>query len=287
MLMNPFGPLLAAALALAQEPQGPPRPPAPGSADAVKALQESLAREGIGLDLEHGWVSLPAQVLDRDVLLEYLLVGPQGARHESLFATDVTPSLVNTALLALGLEPGRNAAWVVKDTGAVAPDVPNAETAQNQPPDYDLVLPAGDGLYLYAGWRDGDEVFLYRVEDLLTDLATGRSMRRSKWTYLGSRFAKVRDKEQEVFVADLEDDLINLALFFQGNTLLTASLPECIEQTIWVGNSWLLPPRDAPIELFLSRERIDSLPADWARLLPSLPPEAQNAPPVPASADGK
>ena len=72
----------------------------------------------------------------------------------------------------------------------------------------------------------------------MTNLTTGRSLRRHKWVYLGSRFAKVRaDDEEERFIADLEGNLINLSFFYQGNTLLTASLPQCVEQTIWVANN--------------------------------------------------
>lgn len=260
------------ALLLASAPSAPPsRQEAPsGSAqDALTALRQSLAEHRIRLDLERGFVALPVRVLVRDELLEYVLVGPSGQLHESLFVTEVTPSLLNAALLALGLEPGKNASWVELEPP------PGSADAR---PEFEVVLPEGDGLYLYAGWREGEEVFLYRVDDLISNLATGRSLRRHRWVFLGSRFVSLREGEAEVFVADVEGNLINLSFFFQGNTLVTAALPECEEQTIWVANAWLLPPRDAEVELFLCKERLETVTGGWDEALPVHPARTGGTP---------
>ena len=120
-------------------------------------------------------------------------------------------------------------------------------------------------------------------DDLVSNLQTGRSMRRHRWVYLGSRFKSPRAGEPEVFVADLEQNLINIAFFYQGNTLLTASLVECREQTIWLANGWLVPPRGAPLELIFAREPIDRLPEAWAEALPLIEAEA----PAPPEEDGR
>jgi hypothetical protein len=99
-------------------------------------------------------------------------------------------------------------------------------------------------------------------------------MRRHKWVFLGSRLVKPREGDaQEAFAADLEGNLINVALFEQGNTLLTAALPECLEQTIWMTNFWLVPPRDAHVELVFSKERLVTLPKDLEKDLPVVPVE--------------
>ena len=68
---------------------------------------------------------------------------------------------------------------------------------------------------------------------------------------------------EEVFVADREGNLVNLAFFSEGNTLFTAALEECLDQTIWLGNSWLLPERGKGIELVLSRRPLAVDP--WGR----------------------
>ena len=89
-------------------------------------------------------------------------------------------------------------------------------------------------------------------------------MRRHRWVFLGSRMVQPRPDgdADEVFAADLEGNLINIAFFEQGNTLLTAALPECVEQTIWHPNCWLLPERGSPVELVFARERLITCPPD-------------------------
>jgi len=246
--------------------------PAPQDAERA-ALVELFAKERVRLDLEHGLVSFPVQVLVRDELLEYLLVGPRGATHESLFLTAVTPSVLNAALLATGVEPGQNARWNER------PPPGGGERRADVAPTFDVTLPAGDGFYLYAAWREGEETYQFRVDDLISNLETRRSLRRHRWVYLGSRFKAPREGEPEVFVADLEQNLICLSFFFQGNTLLTAALPECEAQTIWIANSWLLPPRDSTVELVFAREPLERLPEALEAALPRVaaPPPVDDA----------
>lgn len=243
--------LLAALSGPAQDPAE--RGGARDSAEARELLAKALDEAGIAIDLERGLVSIPAEVLVRDDLLEYLLVGPRGAGHESLFLTDVRPSLLNTALLALGVQPGTNARW---------------EPVEGQEGEHRVLPPEGDGFLLYVAWREDEEVYLYRVDDVLSNIESGYSMRRHRWVFLGSRFRALHEGEPEAFMADLEGNLVNISFFFQGNTLLTAALPECIEQTIWVGNPWLLPPRGAPVRLVFARGRQDRLPEGWEEALP-------------------
>jgi len=104
---------------------------------------------------------------------------------------------------------------------------------------------------------------------LLLDRATGQTMRRHKWVYLGSRLVHPRENEaQEAFAADLEGNLVNIAFFEQGNTLLTSALPECLTQTIWMTNFWLVPPRESQVQIVFARERLAALPPDLEKDLP-------------------
>ncbi len=224
--------------------------------DPRAVLETALAEAGIRIDLDDGRCAVPARILVREELLEYLLVGPGGSAHESLFVTDVKPSLVNTALLALGFVPGVNASW----TRRTEPLRDEERRAGVSP--YDVTLPKGDSLYLYALWEEDGEVYFYRIEDLIRNLSTGRTMRRHSWVYLGSRFVPLEEEGEEVFVADREQNLLNIALFAEGNTLVTAALATCIDQTIWVGNTWLLPERDWPLLLVFSRNPLVAPPDD-------------------------
>ncbi|MBL8859655.1 MAG: hypothetical protein JNL28_14200 [Planctomycetes bacterium] len=232
-------------------------------------LKTVFAAQGIHIDVEKGLCTIPARVLVRDDLLEYLLVNPHGQTHESMFVTEVVPSVLNVALLALGVKPGRNTSWVAREPA------PSPEEIKDGVSPYTVVPPQGDAFYFYAAWRAGDETYFYRVEDLVLDRSTGQTMRRHKWVYLGSRLVKPRaDKQEEAFAADLEGNLVNVALFDQGNTLVTAALEECTKQTIWMTNFWLVPPRDAQVELIFSREKLAVLPSAVEARLPVVSVEA-------------
>ena len=242
-----------------------PAPAAPAAAEPAHERQESLdleavlAASGMRADLEAGVLAVPVRVLVKNDLLEYLLVGPRGAGHESLFQTEVTPSLINAVALAAGFTEGKNAALrPAEDGGTFVRD------------------PLGAPTYFYAAWREGEETYLYRVEDLLTNLDTGRSMKRHGWVFLGSRFGSLREGEDEVFLADVEENLVNVTYFYQGNTLWTAALPACVDQTIWAANGWLLPPRETPVWLVVSRKRLGALPAGWAEALPRVTREVRD-----------
>ncbi len=274
-----LGALLLAAPLVAGLPAYSPRPgsPAPGGSapsagqepergDARAALRDVLRAEGLELDLKAGWLLLPATVLVRDQLLEYLLVAPGGASHESLLQTRVQASLVHTAMTLLGFRPGNNAEWV---------EVPTRAAQGSRLPSFEVLPPRnhpeGPELFLYVGWREGEETYFYRVEDLIADLERGRAMRRASWVYLGSRTVTVRDTDgaREAFAADVLGNLINISFFSEGVTLATAALPECVSQTIWTANPWLVPERGTAVGLVLSRAAIDAPGPDLVALLPS------------------
>jgi hypothetical protein len=253
--------------------QGTPPDKKPDAQAVARTLEESFKKQGIHLDLEKHLCWIPVTIDVRDDLLEYLLVNPKGAAHESMFTTNVVPSLLQTALLALGVERGKNALWKARVPA------PTAEEMRAGVQLYTVEPPEGDGFYLYAAWRAQGETYFYRVEDLLRDLETGRSMRRHRWVYLGSRWARTRkETSEESFMADLEGNLVNIAFFEQGNTLLTAALPECLKQTIWLTNAWLLPERGTDVVLIFARERLAALPPEIETQLPEVAEAAQTEP---------
>ncbi|MFT7662562.1 MAG: hypothetical protein ACI87A_000778 [Planctomycetota bacterium] len=240
-----------------------------GDAAAEAALAEALLLGGIRLDLKAGLCSVPARVLVRSELLEFLLVGPHGSAHESLLSTPVQPSLLNTALLALGVEPGQNVRYI-EPAGAEPAPKPSGNSPGRRREDSEaaqVVLPSGDGLYLYLLWKEAGEVYFLRVEDLIRNLKTGRTMRRHAWVYLGSRFAEFEKGQPEKFVADREGNLINIAFFGKSNSLVTGAIEDCREQTIWIANSWMLPERGWPMQFVFARTPIAAPPADWVDAL--------------------
>jgi hypothetical protein len=243
---------------------GPPGHGANGHGqDGVTSVEAALEEAGLWLDRGAGVLAMPADVLQREELLEYLIVAPNGATHESLFRTEVPPSTVNAGLLLLGVEPGQNAWW--EELGEDEDGLPERR----------LHPPSGGGFYLYAAWREGEETYLFRIEDLVANLATGRSLGRHRWVYLGSRFETLKDG-REGFMADVDGNLVNLSFFFHHNTLLTAAREECLQQTIWIANAWLVPPQGQPVRILFAREPMETLPAGWAERLPRVEPPVED-----------
>lgn len=258
--------LCAIALAPGAIPSAAQTAPATGDERAKAARAElvsAMEKLGIRLDFERGLCTLPVRIDIRDDLLEYVLVNPRGQAHESLFVSDVSPRALNAALLALGVKPGENVRVARRDPP------PTPDEVRDGVPPYTVAPPEGDGFYLYAAWRTGDETYLFRVEDLVRNLETGRSMARHRWVYLGSKTAPdKKNPGQELFAAEVEGNLINLALFEEGFTLLTSALAECIKQSIWLPNAALLPERGETVELVFARERLPRLPEDVEARLP-------------------
>ncbi len=290
--------LLAAMLLSPSADSSSKNPPAQGGPQdpALTKLVEALKQQDVHLDPSSGALWIPVRIEVRDELLEYLLVGPAGAVHESFFSTAVPASVINTALLSLGLHSGRNASWHPRDPR------PTEEELRKGISSFEVTLPEGDGLELNVVWRQKDELFCYRVDDLLRNLLTGASMQRHKWVYLGSRMLppdpRRKDKDSavksssstsaaETFAADVYQNLINVAYFSEGYTLLTAALPECVEQTIWLPNAWLIPQRGTQVALFFSRGRLESIPAALAEGLPQVDPAARDARRIAAPGENK
>ncbi len=231
-------------------------------ADEHQVLAATFRESGIEVDFDANAIAFPCKLIVTNDLLEYVLVGPNGSAHESLLMTDVEASMIHAALLTIGVNTGENAKYVAVDP------VPTEEELKAGAKRFTMQLPSGDGIFIYLAWKEGEETYFIRVEDVINNFQSGRSMRRHRWTYIGSRFARLRAGEPEVYMADAEQNLINLAFFTEGNTLCTASLPECEIQTVWSANSWLLPPPGEDIRLVLSHERLACIPGTFARELP-------------------
>ncbi len=247
--------------------------PAQESSGELAALEKALLDQGVHFKAQAGVCAISARVLVREDALEYLLVNRAGNAHESLFVTDVQASQLNVGLLALGVQPGRNAVWTAKDP----PPTREEMLAGAQP--YDVKPPEGEGFLLYVAWKEGEELYFYRVDDLIKNLSTARSMQRHAWVYLGSRTRKTRDEPpREVFAADVEGNLINVCYFEAGTTLITGSLPDCLLQNIWAPNAPLLPPQGAEVLVLFSRKRLETCPQELRAVLPQFRSEPEADP---------
>ena len=96
--------------AAGQDPQG-----AEAGRKLLAELQRQFDAEKIAVDLRAQTVTIPVVMNAPPDPIEYLLIHRKGKKHEAMFYTHSKPSVLNGALLLLGLQPGQNASYKEKD----------------------------------------------------------------------------------------------------------------------------------------------------------------------------
>ena len=139
-------------------------------ADPKQVLDEVLAqfkKEGIELDSKAQTVTIPATANEPQNEIEYLLIHRRGKKHEAIFVTRSKPSVLNAALLMLGLQPGQNATAVEKQPP------PTLEEIEKGADPLIITPPKGMQLWLTVRWKTPEgKQEEYCVEDLVLDLST-------------------------------------------------------------------------------------------------------------------
>ncbi|MFN3241569.1 MAG: YdjY domain-containing protein [Planctomycetota bacterium] len=209
--------VLAITATLASCQDEPKKPAAPQDPD--KLLKEMLAsfdKEKVKIDAKKGTVTIPAVVNPPQDPIEYLLIHRRGKKHEAVFWTKTKPSVLNAALLMLGMEKGSNATYKEKVPA------PTLEEVQAGADPLIVTPPKGKPFWMTARWKDEDgKPVEHCVEDLLLDLTTQKPMGACKWVYLGGRMAQLYKGDPEVFIADFEGNLVSVCYLTPDNHLAT------------------------------------------------------------------
>jgi len=242
---------LAAACAAqgSQDGKQPPKP-APAATDPQKVLaemKEQFAKEGIAFDLQAKTVSVPAVVNKPQDPVEYLLIQKKGKRHEAVFVTMAKPSVLNAALLLLGLVPGKNAGYVEKKPA------PTLEEVQAGVDPIIVTPPQGEPFYMTVRWKDAEgKPVEHCVEDLLLDLGTQKPIVDCSWIYLGGRMAQIYRNEPEVYIADFEGNLISICYLSPDNHLATMVHQNARDDRNWWTTN-LLPEAETAVDFVFHR----------------------------------
>ncbi len=219
--------------ACAQERTPPERPPQDPElrAAAEKLLAETLEtfrKEGITWDQKAQTVAIQAEFIQPPDPLEYLLIHRRGKRHEALMITDAKPSVLNGALLLIGLQPGENADYKEKQPP------PTLEEIEKGADPVIVTPPKGAPMWMTVRWKDKDgKDRELAVEDLLLELSTGKPMGAAKWVYLGGRMAPLYKGDPPVFVGDYEGNLISVCYMHPHNHLVTMSHERARDDQNW------------------------------------------------------
>ncbi|HEX6812756.1 MAG TPA: YdjY domain-containing protein [Planctomycetota bacterium] len=237
--------------------QDPPKAQDPGkpqqAADPKQVLDEVLAqfkKEGIELDPKAQTVTVAATANEPQNEIEYLLIHRRGKRHEALFVTRSKPSVLNAALLMLGLQPGQNAQAIEKQPP------PSIEEIEKGADPLVIVPPKGMQLWMTVRWKTPEEKQdkweEYCVEDIVMDLTTQEPVVDCSWVYLGGRLARFYKDEPEVYAADMEGNLVSTCYMSPDNHLATMVHKDARDQQNW----WFtnkMPKHDTPVQFVFHR----------------------------------
>ena len=233
--------VLAASLAGQGEVPKPPQEPKKTDASAVLAeILESFKKEQIELDAKARTVTIPVVVNQPQDPIEYLLIHRRGKKHESMFVTETKPSVLNAALLMIGLTKGLNATFEEKNPA------PTLEEVQNGVDPIIVTPPKGKPYYMTVRWTTPEkQVVEHCVEDLLLELSTQKPVGKCEWIYLGGRMAQIYKNDPEVYVADLEGNLISVCYMSPDNHLGTMSHEGARDDQNWWATNKLPEPGTA------------------------------------------
>jgi len=265
--MNPFcSSALSIALitACAPDPQDPSPKPAPASgatktaqdpkqdaaADKVLAdLRAELQKQGIQVDPKAQTVSIPCTMNEPRDPVEYVLIHTRGKRHEAVLITETKPSMLNAALLMLGLEPGKNAIAKEKEPR------PTLEEIEKGVDPVIVTPPEGMEFWMTVQWQGADgKPVEFCIEDLLLDLTTQLTIEQTTWIYLGGRMSQLYRNEPEVYVADFEGNLISACYMSPENHLGTLKHERARDdQNVWLTDK--CPDPGTKLQLVFHRQK--------------------------------
>ena len=240
MIMIPL--LVLAGIAFQQDEKSPKKKPTSETQSAAKKqtaekiLAEILAKEGIRIDKKQGLVHAEGKIVVTRDFLEYVAIGANGKKHEGLVMLRCRGSSLNAALLALGLEPGKNV-----DYEEIVPR-PTREEYEAGAPLNRVFPPKGPRLWLSISWHDDDDVLVKkRVEDLIIDITTEKPIANAKWLFTKALLAPIEKGKEPVFIADYDGNYISTYYCKPDTHFVTILHERGSQDGNWYANTAALP----------------------------------------------
>jgi hypothetical protein len=194
----------------------------------------------VRLDKNAGTVTFPARVNMVDGLVEYLLVSPEGAKHESVLVSEVPPQDVHMAMLLLGAKG--------MTTAAKAPGRIDAEYLAKAP------ALTGDRISLTVKWKTaaGEERAVPVERWIVKRVAVPKKPAKEivatdgPWLYTGSYFYETR------FLAQTEGAFVSLVSY--PAALINNPRSGSNDDHLWFVNTAAIPPEGTPVEFIIKLE---------------------------------
>jgi hypothetical protein len=188
----------------------------------ITQVSEGVYRLGkADIDLNKKTVTLYGKVNMTAGIIELFACTKIGKVHESALVMDIEPIHLQTALILLGLE----------FIGGIR--------YQGDP-----MTPKGDRVQIWVEWKSGNETKRYRAEDLVYDKPRQSSMPHTDWIFTGSSI------KNGFFMSQGTGTLITT--YHDPYTILDNPLPEGGDDTVYIVNSQLIPPKGTEIKMIIT-----------------------------------
>lgn len=184
--------------------------------------------------------------------LELFVCSWDSREHESLLATDIKPSQVHAALLLAGAKPGSPAKFQTNDRNELI-----------------RTPPTGTPVKVSFHWLKDEEHMTANPVEWVKHIETDERLTDAGFVFAGSQTSPDRG-----YLADREGTLISLVVFDINTPDATRkgvetvawndpiSHEQAIDETVWIADPDMYPPRDTQVivRLTVERQDQDSLP---------------------------
>ncbi|MFK7741064.1 MAG: YdjY domain-containing protein [Planctomycetota bacterium] len=230
----------------------------PSGDELLDGMFKSFQEQGITIDAKKFTVSVQAVVNQPQDPIEYLLIHRRGKKHEAVFRCEAKASVLNAALLMIGFEPGKNATYKEKEPA------PTLEEVRAGVDPLIITPPKGKPFFMTVRFTSEDGTVRENcVEELLFDLTTQLPLPPCDWVYLGGRMAVLYKGEPEVYMADLEGNLVSVCYLTPDNHLATMVHERARDDQNW-WTTTALPEPGTPCEFVFHRNEPKQR-ADWKK----------------------
>lgn len=202
----------------AQQPAAPPANPMTSA--PIQQISETVFQVGqVRLDKDRKSISIPSSINMTNGVIEYLLVGAAGKRHESILITEAQPHHIHVAMLLLGAT-NRTAA-----------------TESGQPL-------FGQPIAIQLSWTANERTQTARAEEWIRKDENGKSvpMEAGAWIYNGSRII------DGTFIAQRDESIV--AIIHDPDALANNPRKGRENDEIWFVNEQKVPPMGTRVQVF-------------------------------------
>ncbi|MGC4014622.1 MAG: YdjY domain-containing protein [Luteolibacter sp.] len=214
---------------------------APASSEPGKAAIERIdgTRYKLGeitFDQKSREIRFPAKVNMTEGLLEYLVVHSRGKVHESLFATDTSPTRLNVVFKLLRYRPSAE---------LYATDSPAEHEAGTKFPDVAAEVKTDARVDLKVEWTDDTgKTRTVPVNEWISHAVTERQMPSDPWVYGGSEVSNGR------YQAEATGDIV--AIFLSSSAILNYPGKDNNDDEAWLPFPKRVPPVGTKVVLIVT-----------------------------------